>query len=48
MLSASPKTLTVLPGRFAVCRFDPAVPIPPWALADVGGFLSVTRTRGEL
>jgi uncharacterized protein len=47
-VSASPKTLTLLPDRFAVCRLDPAAPIPPWALADAGGFLSVTRTREEL
>lgn len=35
-----------IPGRFAVCRLDPATPVPGWALR--GGFFSVTRTPEEL
>lgn len=33
-------------GRWAVCRLDPASPVPDWA--EGTGFLSVTRTRQEL
>jgi hypothetical protein len=39
-------TLTILPGRFAICRLPPAAPIPDWATR--GGFFSVTRTAEEL
>lgn len=39
-------TLHLLPGRFAICRLDPAAPVPPWA--EGGGFTSVTRTSDEL
>ena len=38
--------LTVLPGRFAVCRLEPGDEIPAWARA--GPFSSVTRTADEL
>ena len=36
----------ILPGRHAVCRLDPAEAIPSWADGD--GFVSITRTSGEL
>jgi len=36
----------LLPGEFAVCRLDPAAPVPPWAGA--GPFSSITRTADEL
>lgn len=36
----------VHPGRFAVCRLDPASPVPGW-LPDQG-WSSITRTRAEL
>jgi len=39
-------SLNLLPGRMAVCRFDPAAPIPDWINAS--GFYSVTRTAAEL
>lgn len=39
-------TLALVPGRFAVCRFDPKEVVPPWAYA--GDFYSVTRTMEEL
>ncbi len=38
--------LSVLPGRFSVCRLDPAAPIPEWLPKQ--GFVSVTRTTDEL
>jgi hypothetical protein len=40
------RTLVLLPGRFAVCRLDPAVPIPGWAAGDT--FVAITRTIEEL
>lgn len=39
--------LTILPGRFAVCRLHPASPVPPW-VASTAGFTSITRTADEL
>lgn len=37
--------LTLLPGRFAVCRLDPSSPSPDW---PAGPVVSVTRTAEEL
>jgi hypothetical protein len=39
-------TLSVLPDTFAICRFDPAAPIPSWVTQRE--FVSITRTRDEL
>ncbi|MCU1347635.1 MAG: hypothetical protein JWO56_665 [Acidobacteria bacterium] len=38
--------LTLLPGRFAVCRLDPSAAVAPWAASST--FLSITRTASEL
>ncbi|MEM7483111.1 MAG: ACT domain-containing protein [Acidobacteriota bacterium] len=38
--------LTVLPGRWAVCRLAPDAAIPEWA--EGGTFASITRTAAEL
>jgi hypothetical protein len=38
--------LLILDERLAVCRLDHATGIPPWA--NIGGFLSITRTSEEL
>ena len=38
--------LSILPSRYAVCRFEPEAAIPDWA--DAPGFVSVTRTSEEL
>ena len=38
--------LSVLPGRYAICRLEAADPVPPWAMQ--GTFFSVTRTSMEL
>ena len=38
--------LKILPGRMAVCRFEPTAPLPDWI--DESGFHSVTRTQEEL
>ncbi|MCH8316851.1 MAG: ACT domain-containing protein [Planctomycetes bacterium] len=40
-------TMEWLPGRYAVCRFDPSASIPGWALAG-GGFVSITHSEREL
>ena len=39
-------TLSLLDGRFAVCRLAPGDEVPAWASG--GAFMSVTRTREEL
>lgn len=39
-------TLTILPGRFAICRLPAAAPIPEWATR--GRTFSITRTADEL
>ena len=41
-----PLTLSVIPDRLAVCRLDPAEPVP--APPPGAGFFSVTRTSREL
>ena len=41
------QTLTVLDGRFAVCRLDAGSTPPGWAFA-ASGFVSVTRTPDEV
>ena len=38
--------LTVLPGRYAICRLSATDPLPPWTTQ--GPFFSVTRTSAEL
>ena len=39
-------SLSVLSGRYAICRLDPEAPVPDWATSLP--FFSVTRTSGEL
>lgn len=39
-------TLTVLPGRYAVCKMPPTSHFPAWASG--GEFVSLTRTPDEL
>ncbi|MHC4947832.1 MAG: ACT domain-containing protein [Planctomycetota bacterium] len=46
-MSVGGLALEWLPGRYAVCRLDPAAPVPAWA-APAGGLSSVTRTDREL
>jgi uncharacterized protein len=41
------RTLTLLPGRYAICRLSPDEGIPAWALAP-SDFVSITRSRAEL
>ena len=39
-------TLTVLPGRFVICRLPAGAPVPDWAARST--FSSITRTAEEL
>lgn len=39
-------TLTVLSGRYAICRLDAGAAVPPWSSS--GPFVSVSRTPEEL
>lgn len=39
-------TLSIVPGVFAVCRLDPASPVPGWVTPD--GFIAIVRTAEEL
>lgn len=39
-------SLTVQPGRYAICRLAPGAPVPEWALAS--SVFSITRTADEL
>ena len=39
-------TLTLMPGRYAICLLPANAPIPPWATG--GDFCSITRTGDEL
>jgi hypothetical protein len=39
-------SLTLLPGRYAVCLLPPTAPPPVWASG--GDFVSITRTSDEL
>jgi uncharacterized protein len=48
-------TLSVLPGRYAICRLNAGEPIPAWSPLAAGpphpgaeGFVSITRTGDEL
>ncbi|HSB36231.1 MAG TPA: ACT domain-containing protein [Thermoanaerobaculia bacterium] len=43
---AGAHTLTLLPGRLAICRLHPEAALPAWA--EGGAFCSVTRTKDEL
>jgi hypothetical protein len=38
-------TLELVPGSYAVCRLDPAAPLPGWASG--GPLVSITRTDAE-
>jgi hypothetical protein len=39
-------TLDLVPGSYAICRWGPEDPLPPWVMQ--GEFFSVTRTPAEL
>ena len=39
-------TLTLIPGRLSICRLDPDLPLPAWAIR--APVWSITRTEDEL
>ncbi len=39
-------SLSLLPGRLAVCRLEPSAAVPEWAWT--GGVCGITRTQNEL
>ena len=45
-MSPDSHSLSLLPGRLAICRLDPDAEVPGWAHSGV--FSSATRTAGEL
>jgi hypothetical protein len=45
---SSRRTLTLLPQRFAICRFPPDSPLPVWMLHSSQSVWSLTRTPTEL
>ncbi len=47
-MSAPRRALTLLPQRFAICRFAPDAPLPAWVFHAEAGVWSVTRTPREL
>ena len=42
------RALTLLPGRFAVCRFEPDAPLPSWVFHESAHLWCVMRTPDEL
>jgi hypothetical protein len=42
------RVLTLLPQRFAICRFAPDAPLPVWVFHSEAGVWSITRTPTEL
>jgi hypothetical protein len=47
-MQTTPRAVSLLPGKFAICRLKPDHPIPQWADFSPADFSSVTRTRDEL
>lgn len=45
---SSPRALTLLPQRFAICRFAPDAPLPAWVFHESATVWSLTRTPREL
>lgn len=42
------RVLSLLSGRYAICRFSPDQDIPTWSVSTISEFLSITRSRTEL
>lgn len=47
-MSPARRALVLLPGCFAVCRFEPGSPLPAWVLHSEATLWSLTRTPREL
>lgn len=47
-MNKTPRTLTLLPDSFAICRLSPDAPVPTWALLGKADFRAITLTSEEL
>ena len=47
-MNAGRRSLTLLPGRFAICRLPPDAPLPAWLFHEGARVWSLTRTPHEL
>lgn len=47
-MTPAPRGLTLLPGRFAICRLGPDAPLPAWLFHEGAHVWSLTRTPDEL
>jgi hypothetical protein len=47
-MNNTPRTLTLLPESFAICRLAPDAAIPAWAMPGKASFLAITLTHEEL
>ncbi|WMP19442.1 ACT domain-containing protein [Thiothrix lacustris] len=47
-MNNTPRTLTLLPESFAICRLAADSPIPAWAMPGKASFLAITLTHEEL
>ena len=47
-MSGVRRALTLLPARFAICRFAPGTPLPAWLFHEDTRVWSLTRTPNEL
>ncbi len=47
-MSPKPRTLTLLPEDFAICRLEPDAPIPAWATPSEASFFSISHSQEEL
>ena len=47
-MSPKPRTLTLLPEDFAICRLEPDAVIPAWATPGQASFFSISHSQEEL
>lgn len=47
-MTGIPRTLSLLPETFAICRLAPDAAIPAWAMQRQASFFAITQTREEL
>ena len=47
-MTPKPRTLTLLPEDFAICRLEPDAPIPAWATPSQASFFSISHSQEEL
>lgn len=47
-MTALPRTLTLLPEDYAICRLEPDAAIPEWAMPRQASYFTITQTKEEL